>query len=132
MFLAINLRFLVNLVARSILWVAIQHVHSSEGLDFCFNSTLEGYRLDARILKTQHAPTWINCVVECVKEPCCRSINYNKTFDLNEEPNCEMLHNLVYNTSDKILQLNPSFGYIYLLQPEKDFRTRCITGILKR
>ncbi|XP_028412100.1 microfibril-associated glycoprotein 4-like [Dendronephthya gigantea] len=129
MYLAIDLRFLINLVARSIFWVAIQHIKFSEGLDFCFNSSLEGYKLDARILKTQHASTWINCVIECAKEPCCRSINYNKTFDLCEEPNCEMLHNLAYNTSDKILQLNPSFDHIYLAQPEKDFRASCITGL---
>ena len=30
-----------------------------------------------------------------------------------------MLHNLIYNTSDKILEFNPSYDHVYLVKLEK-------------
>ena len=46
-----------------------------------------------------------------------RSINYKKTF--KNEANCEMLHDVVYNTSEKDLERNFSCDYIYLNEPQK-------------
>ena len=60
---------------------------------------------------------WMDCVVECVKQPCCRSINYKQTS--HGESNCEMLHNLVYNTSEKLLERNPFYDHVYLINPRK-------------
>ena len=61
----------------------------------------------------------IDCLVECVTEPCCRSINYKKHHSDNET-NCEMLHSLVDNTtSQKSLDENNSYDHIYLINPEK-------------
>ena len=60
---------------------------------------------------------WTECIIECVKEPCCRSINYRKT--LCNETNCEMLHNVVYNTSEKLLEKNSSYDHVYLTNPHK-------------
>ena len=59
----------------------------------------------------------LGCVMECSNEPCCRSINYKKIF--RNEPNCEILHNVVYNTSENALKKNSSFDYVYLTNPEK-------------
>ena len=59
----------------------------------------------------------IDCVIKCVQEPCCRSINYKKTSQ--NETNCEMLHDVVYNTSEKVLEKNRSHDYIYLTNPRK-------------
>ena len=59
----------------------------------------------------------LDCVMECSSEPCCRSINYKKI--LRNEPNCEILYNVVYNTSENALKKNSSFDYVYLVNPEK-------------
>ena len=57
--------------------------------------------------------------MECATEACCRSINYKKTVSLKDEPNCEMLHDVLYNTSDKMLENNSSYDHVYLVNPEK-------------
>ena len=62
---------------------------------------------------------WLTCVIECATEPCCRSINYKKTLNLQNEPNCEMLHNLVYNDSQELLEANSSYNHVYLGNPRK-------------
>ncbi|CAB3988571.1 Hypothetical predicted protein [Paramuricea clavata] len=61
--------------------------------------------------------------MECVKEPCCRSINYKKT--IHNEPNCEMLHDVIYNTSENVLERNSSYDYVYLLDPQKEYNASC-------
>ena len=102
---------------------ALQAINIAEedaiAVNFCFNSSLEGYRLNMTILMTKVVPHWLKCVLECVKEPCCRSINYKKTVNLPIESNCEMLHNLVYNTSQKFLETNCSYNHVYLNSPRK-------------
>jgi hypothetical protein len=35
------------------------------------------------------------------------------------ESNCEMLHNVVYNVSERVLKENSTYDYVYLLNPEK-------------
>ncbi len=71
------------------------------------------------VLMTKVVPQRIDCVIECATEPCCRSINYRKTLSLHNEANCEMLHNVVYNTSRKFLETNISFDHVHLENPEK-------------
>ena len=65
----------------------------------------------------KNVPKWMDCIIECVKEPCCRSINYRNT--LHNETNCEMLHNVVYNTSEELLERNSSYDHVYLTNPHK-------------
>ena len=75
----------------------------------------------------------IECIMECVKEPCCRSINYKKTFQ--NEPKCEMLHEVIYNTSEKALKRNSSYDYVYLLDPQKVWivcRVESLVGRLRK
>ena len=57
--------------------------------------------------------------MECATEPCCRSINYKKTLTLQDESNCEMLHHVIFNTSEKLLEKDDSADYIYLVNPQK-------------
>ena len=61
----------------------------------------------------------IDCVMECSFESCCRSINYKKTTSFQNEPNCEMLHNMAYNTSENLLEKISSYDHVYLETPEK-------------
>ena len=84
-----------------------------------FNTFFEGFRLKVAVLKTKFVSQWIDCIMECATEECCRSINYKKTVPLQNEPNCEMLHDVLYNTSEKILEKNSSYDYVYLVNPEK-------------
>ena len=55
--------------------------------------------------------------MECATEPCCRSINYKKV--LQNESNCELLHTVIYDESEEILEKNSSYDYIYLVNPDK-------------
>ena len=75
------------------------------------------FRLNAAILARKTVSERTECIIECVKEPCCRSINYRKT--LCNETNCEMLHNVVYNTSEKLLEKSSSYDHVYLTNPHK-------------
>ena len=65
-----------------------------------------GFRLDTTVLMIKVVSEKLDCVMECSNEPCCRSINYKKIFQ--NEPNCEILHNVVLNK-------NSSFDYVYLV-----------------
>ena len=76
-----------------------------------------GFRLDTTVLMIKVVSKKLDCVMECSNEPCCRSINYKKI--LQNERNCEILHNVVYNTSENALKKNSSFDYVYLVNPEK-------------
>ena len=79
-----------------------------------------GFKLHTKVLKTIAVSQRIDCIIECFIEPCCRSINYKNTSSTSQnEKNCEMLHNVVYNTSKNELEETPSFDYVYLVNPEK-------------
>ena len=76
-----------------------------------------GFRLNAEVLLANFVSQKIDCVMDCAFEPCCRSINYKNT--VQNEPNCEMLHNFVYNTSSDLLEKNSSYDHVYLVSPQK-------------
>ncbi len=79
-----------------------------------------GFRLNIMVLKTKVVSQWIDCVMECASEACCRSINYKNTMSPHNELNCEMLHDVVYNASKEMLEnYNTSYDYVYLVNPEK-------------
>ena len=71
------------------------------------------------VLMTKVVQQMIVCVIECAKEPCCRSINYKKTSSMHNETNCEMLHDVVNSTSKKFLETNSSYDHVHILNPEK-------------
>ena len=89
-----------------------------------------GLRLNVTVIKPIVVLHWIDCVMECATDACCRSINYKKTVSLPNEPNCEMLHDVLYNTSEKMLENNSSYDHVYLENPEKVTIYQCIMQCL--
>ncbi|CAB4006545.1 Hypothetical predicted protein [Paramuricea clavata] len=75
---------------------------------------------------TIHVSQRIDCLIECDKEPCCRSTNIQKKSSSHDAQICEMLHNVVYNTSEKLLETNPSFDHVYLTSSKKDYNASCL------
>ena len=86
---------------------------------FCYNSSLEGFRFNDKVLKVRNVASRSRCVDECFTDPCCRSINYEHSFT---SPKCEFLHNLVENTSSS-LEKNSSFDHFFFLEPMKVGKT---------
>jgi hypothetical protein len=78
-----------------------------------------GYRLNTTIFTTTHVDGQLDCLIVCDKEPCCRSINFKKKSSSDDNQNCEMLHNVVYNTSEKLLETNSSFDHVYFVSSNK-------------
>ena len=77
-----------------------------------------GSRLDSPIFKKIYVSTQIECIVSCVQEPCCRSINYRQRLPQSHADLCEMLHDVVYNTSAE-LEKNRFYDYVYFNEPQK-------------
>jgi hypothetical protein len=78
-----------------------------------------GSRLNTTIFTTTHVSGQLDCLIVCDKEPCCRSINFKKKSKSHIEKNCEMLHNVVYNTSEKLLETNAFFDHLYFTSSKK-------------
>jgi hypothetical protein len=88
------------------------------------DTLLSSYTVDSRLITnrfmTINVSQRIDCLIECDKEPCCRSINIQKKSSSHDaQLICEMLHNLVYNTSEKLLETNTSFDHVYLTSSKK-------------
>ncbi|XP_028398842.1 sushi, von Willebrand factor type A, EGF and pentraxin domain-containing protein 1-like [Dendronephthya gigantea] len=92
----------------------------SESLDFCFDANHEGTRLNSIILKRTNAPNKIQCILSCVKEQCCRSVNYGERLQHDQACRCEMLHDVIGNTTAE-LESNSSYDYVYLTAPLKGY-----------
>jgi hypothetical protein len=78
-----------------------------------------GFKLDTTVLMIKVVSDKLGCVMECHNEACCRSINYKKTSTFQNEPNCEILHHVVYNSSENALMKSSSFDHVYLVDSEK-------------
>ena len=76
-------------------------------------------RLNTTIFATTNASQYMACLLDCYKEPCCRSINFKKISTAENEPKCELLHNIAYNTSEEMLQKNVSYDHAFFTNPEK-------------
>ena len=58
--------------------------------------------------------------MECAIDQCCWSLNYKKNSTSLNEPSCELLHNIAnYSAFVKMLEINTSYDYVYLINPEK-------------
>ncbi|CAB4005984.1 Hypothetical predicted protein [Paramuricea clavata] len=89
---------------------------------------ISGFKLDTKVLMIKVVSDKLACVMECYKEACCRSINYKKTSTFQNEPNCEILHNVVHNSSENALMKTSSFDYVYLVDPEKEYNASCFAN----
>ena len=67
--------------------------------------------------------------MECAIDQCCRSLNYKKNSTLQNETNCEMLHNVV---SHNMLEKHSSFDYVYLINSEKVRESMTAEGIMPK
>ena len=83
-----------------------------------------GYRLDVPVLKTIHTMSGPQCVLHCLKDACCRSVNYNtRCLSSQNKTNCELLHG-VASEEPGLLRLQENFNHLVLLQPN---RVSCYT-----
>ena len=86
-------------------------------------STLLGHRLNTTVLKKIRAWHDIDCVVRCVDDTCCRSVNFLRTLDLDEEENkenCEMLHDAVVSWNNyNLIQADDNYDYFILHKPAR-------------
>ena len=75
------------------------------------------------MLKKIHAWHDIDCVVRCVDDACCRSVNFLKTLDLDEEENkenCELLHDAVVSGNNyNLIQTDDNYDYFILHKPAR-------------
>ncbi|XP_028395829.1 uncharacterized protein LOC114519848 [Dendronephthya gigantea] len=127
MFLKCHFSFLVTM------YILLVNGENEEirNINFCFNSSLEGFRLNAIVVMTKYVCQWIDCVRECASEPCCRSVNYKHISSTENESNCEMLHNVVYNVSEQLLERNSQYDYLYLTSPIKRYNECCIPSVIE-
>ena len=87
------------------------------------NVSLIGSRLNSSVFKNKNVSTKIECILLCVDEQCCRSINYKERFPPQRHHSlCEMLHDIVYDSSE--LEENCSYDYVYLTNPQKVYNTQ--------
>ena len=82
---------------------------------------LLGFRLNAPVVEVLNVFSKIACVDKCFAHPCCRSMNYNYAALADHSNKCELLHNLVENTS-YVLERNSSFDHLFFNEPLKVIR----------
>ena len=84
--------------------------------------------LDHRLNATVHKKlqTWheVDCVLRCLNDTCCRSVNYLKTLDFvrdedHNKDNCELLHDAVVSGKKDSLLRNDDYDYFIMENPER-------------
>ena len=83
-----------------------------------------GYRLNATVHKKLHAWYDVDCVVRCLDDTCCGSVNYLKTLDFDKDEddnkdNCELLHDAAVSGKNYSLLRNDDYDYFILKNPER-------------
>ena len=87
--------------------------------DFCFDGNNEGYRLNVTVLKHHHVQSYLECILHCLNESCCRSVNYRKgCLNSNWSKNCELLHNQAWESPYNLVK-DPSVDNYWLLRPNR-------------
>ena len=65
----------------------------------------------------------IECIVMCVNDTCCRSLNFLKTLRLDEnenKDNCELLHDaVVTGKKQNLLSIDVNYDYFIMNKPER-------------
>ena len=77
------------------------------------------HRLNATVHKKLHAWHDVDCVVRCLDDTCCRSVNYLKTLDFDKDEddnkdNCELLHDAVVSGKKDSLPRNHDYDYFIM------------------
>ncbi|XP_028393895.1 uncharacterized protein LOC114518154 [Dendronephthya gigantea] len=92
---------------------------------FCYNASLETFRLNATILQVKDVVSKQECLDKCLDEPCCRSINYEHSTSPAKPQKCELLHELLNENACSLLVKNTSFDHAYIIEPRKAYDDRC-------
>ncbi|XP_046855987.1 EGF-like repeat and discoidin I-like domain-containing protein 3 isoform X2 [Xenia sp. Carnegie-2017] len=111
-----------------LLWTKFEQTQSE---NYCFNSSLEGWRLNEPVILKTDAQSETECILSCVKTPCCRSINYRIGFNQScgnegNKDRCEMLHSIHDKNDCSKLERNTKYNYVLLISPKKSFNRTCI------
>ena len=82
------------------------------------------HRLNATVHKIHQAWYEVDCVLRCLNDTCCRSVNYLKTFDFDKDEddnkdNCELLHDAVVSGKKDSLLRNDDYDYFIMENPER-------------
>ena len=80
-----------------------------------------GFRLNSAVVKTKVVSKWIDCVMKCATEICCRSnesISRKKLLQKAIKLWNATQRGLQY-TSERLLEKNSSYNYVYLVKPQK-------------
>jgi hypothetical protein len=71
------------------------------------------------VVKTVHTISGPECILDCLNNSCCRSVNYNKqNISSENKTNCELLHNVVSDQPGQ-WKYDENFDHYYLLNTDK-------------
>ena len=84
-----------------------------------YTNFFQDQRLNAIPFRKMSVQTEIECIVKCVKEPCCRSTNFRKKFSQSHKSQCEMLHGVHSDLHGKSLIKSQLYNYIFFNEPVK-------------
>ena len=88
----------------------------------CFTVNLNNFRIDQRlnvtVLGRSHASSPAECILHCVNESCCRSVNYRKRNCDDAYGNCELIHSQGTETPQNLVN-DQKFDHYILLQPRR-------------
>ncbi|XP_046863411.1 uncharacterized protein LOC124457171 [Xenia sp. Carnegie-2017] len=93
--------------------------------NFCFDSSHKDRRLWSNIYKKINVKNEIECIVSCVNEPCCRSINHRRKLSQGRWSLCEMLHSVLNKSNENDLKHNRFYDYIFFNSPVKEYNKTC-------
>ena len=80
--------------------------------------------MNATLHKKLQAWHEVDCVLRCLNDTCCRSVNYLKTLDFgtdedDNKDNCELFHDAVVSGRNDILLQNDDYDYFIMENPER-------------
>ena len=107
------------------LWVYLWTLHHTLPSKVILNVFLPlDHRLNATVHKKLQAWHEVDCVLRCLNDTCCRSVNYLKTLDFGKEEddnkdNCELLHHTVVSGKNNSLLRNDDYDYFIMEKPER-------------
>ena len=107
------------------LWVYLWTLHHTLPSKVILNVFLPlDHRLNATVHKKLQAWHEVDCVLRCLNDTCCRSVNYLKTLDFGKEEddnkdNSELLHDTVVSGKNNSLLRNDDYDYFIMEKPER-------------
>ena len=76
------------------------------------------HRLNTEVLTKVFVNSGIECVLQCLDDGCCRSVNYRKKCLNPSDENCELLHILASEMKEEF-ESNKDYDHYILLEPKR-------------